>query len=773
MLKLVKYLKPFALTIVLIFLLLFAQAQTDLALPDFMSDIVNVGLQGGGIEDAVPVALRASELDKLQLLMSEADQKVVSSHFERLSLASSSGGTADALVREYPILASESVARPLPMTGDERAALDRILTRAMALYQGITSGKTLGNSPTPAPSGTAIPAGTNPSAIPAAGTNPAAGTTGTNPAAIPAGTDPFAVLRSMPAATRTAMLAQADTALAAMSDTMLQQAAKVWLKAEYSKVGLDTGSIQNRFILRTGGLMLLIALLGAICTILVGFLSARVAAGLARNLRHQVFRKVESFSTSEFDRFSTASLITRSTNDIQQIQMTLVILLRMMFYAPIMAIGGIIKVVRSDVSMTWIIGAAIAMLLTLILVLFTVALPKFKIVQKLVDRLNLVTREILTGLPVIRAFNTDRHQEAKFDVANRDLTNVNLFVSRMMVLMMPFMMLIMNGVTLVIVWVGAKQIDLGAMQVGDLFAFMQYSMQIIMSFLMFSFVFILLPRASVSAQRIDEVLRTEPEIHDPQAPAAFPADGRGEIVFRQVGFRYPNAEENVLCDISFTARPGETTAFIGSTGSGKSTLVNLIPRFYDVSEGEILIDGVDIRTVSQQDLRARIGYVPQKGVLFTGDIAGNIRYGRPEATDEEVRHAAATAQAADFIESSDEGYGKTIAQGGSNVSGGQKQRLSIARALARKPSIFIFDDSFSALDFQTDARLRRALKSDTKDATVLIVAQRIGTIMNAEQIIVLDQGQIAGIGTHQSLMVSCPVYQEIAYSQLSKEELAV
>lgn len=745
MLKLVKYLKPFALSIVLIFLLLFAQAQTDLALPDFMSDIVNVGLQGGGIEDAIPVALRASELDKLLLLMSEADQQVVSSHFERLSLASSSGSTADALVRKYPILVSEPVARPLPMTADERAALDRILTKAMALYQGISSGKALDNSPILAPAGTAIPAGT----------------------------DPFTVLRSMPAATRTAMLAQADTALAAMSDTMLQQAAKVWLKAEYAKVGLEAGSIQNRFILRTGGLMLLIALLGAICTILVGYLSARVAAGLARNLRHQVFRKVESFSTAEFDRFSTASLITRSTNDIQQIQMTLVILLRMMFYAPIMAIGGIIKIVRSDVSMTWIIGAAIALLLTLILVLFTVALPKFKIVQKLVDRLNLVTREILTGLPVIRAFNTDRHQEAKFDVANRDLTNVNLFVSRMMVLMMPFMMLIMNGVTLVIVWVGAKQIDLGAMQVGDLFAFMQYSMQIIMSFLMFSFVFILLPRASVSAQRIDEVLRTEPEIHDPQAPAAFPADGRGEIVFRQVGFRYPNAEENVLCDISFTARPGETTAFIGSTGSGKSTLVNLIPRFYDVSEGEILIDGVDIRTVSQQDLRARIGYVPQKGVLFTGDIAGNIRYGRPEATDEEVRHAAVTAQAADFIESSEEGYGKTIAQGGGNVSGGQKQRLSIARALARKPSIFIFDDSFSALDFQTDARLRRALKADTKDATVLIVAQRIGTIMNAEQIIVLDQGQIAGIGTHQSLMVSCPVYQEIAYSQLSKEELAV
>lgn len=737
MFKLIKYLKPFTLFIILIFLLLFAQAQTDLALPDYMSKIVNIGLQRGGIEDAVPEAMRASELDRLLLLMSDADQKTVLSRFERIDMKSSAGSDADALVRLYPVLKSEAIVRPLVMTADERIQLDSILSKAMTLYQGIASGKGSGMSQ------------------------------------LPAGADPFAVLASLPAASRQAIQDQAAKALSGISDVMQQQAAAVWVKVEYEKVGLAAASIQNRYILQMGGMMLLIALLGALCTIMVGFLSARVAAGLARNLRHQVFRKVESFSNMEFDTFSTASLITRSTNDIQQIQMTLVILLRILFYAPIMAVGGILKVVRSDLSMTWIIGAAIALLMTMILVMFIVALPKFKIVQKLIDRLNLVTREILSGLPVIRAFNTERHQEAKFDTANQDLTKVNLFVNRMMVLMMPFMMLIMNGVTLVIVWVGAHQIDQGFMQVGDLFAFMQYSMQIIMSFLMVSFVFILLPRASVSALRIDEVLQTETMIKDPPMPAAFPTEGRGEVTFRNVGFRYPSADENVLCDISFTARPGETTAFIGSTGSGKSTLINLIPRFYDVTEGEILIDGVDIRTVTQHSLRGRIGYVPQKGVLFTGDIASNIRYGRPEATDEEVRQAARTAQATEFIDASGEGYGKEISQGGSNVSGGQKQRLSIARALALKPSIYIFDDSFSALDFRTDAMLRKALKADTHDATVLIVAQRIGTIMTAEQIIVLDQGVIAGIGTHQELMRSCPVYQEIAFSQLSKEELAV
>ncbi|HEY5467003.1 MAG TPA: ABC transporter ATP-binding protein [Clostridia bacterium] len=715
MLKLIKYLKPFALSVILIFLLLFAQAQTDLALPDYMANIVNIGLQRGGIADAVPKEIRTSELDKLLMLMNESDRAMADSRFERV----------------------DTIARPLPLSADQRTQLGLVLTRAMTLYEGIASGQ------------------------------------GSGMGQLPAGSDPFAVLAALPAASRQAILDKAGESLAAIPEAMQQQAAATFITAEYKAVGLDTVSIQTRYILGMGGMMLLIALLGAVCTVAVGFLAARVAAGLARNLRNQVFRKVESFSNTEFDAFSTASLITRSTNDIQQIQMTLVILLRILFYAPILAIGGILKVVRSDISMTWIIAAAIAALMTMILVLFIVAIPRFKMIQKLIDRLNLVTREILTGLPVIRAFNAERHQEAKFDKANQDLTRVNLFVSRIMVVMMPFMMLIMNGVTLLIVWVGARQIDLGAMQIGNLFAFIQYSMQIIMSFLMVSFVFILLPRASVSAVRIDEVLQVEPTIRDPSSPEQFPSESKGEIEFRRVGFRYPGAEENVLSDISFTAKPGETTAFIGSTGSGKSTLVNLIPRFYDVTEGAILVDGVDIRKVTQKNLRERIGYVPQKGVLFTGDIASNIRYGRPGATDEEVRQAAQTAQALEFIDSSGEGFGKEIAQSGANVSGGQKQRLSIARALALKPSIFIFDDSFSALDFKTDAMLRKALKTDTAHATVLIVAQRIGTIMNADRIIVLDEGRISGVGTHRELMRDCPVYQEIALSQLSKEELAV
>lgn len=647
--------------------------------------------------------------------MNESDRAMADSRFERV----------------------DTTARPLPLSADQRTQLGLVLTRAMTLYEGIASGQ------------------------------------GSGMGQLPAGSDPFAVLAALPAASRQAILDKAGESLAAIPEAMQQQAAATFITAEYKAAGLDTVSIQTRYILGMGSMMMLIALLGAVCTVAVGFLAARVAAGLARNLRNQVFRKVESFSNTEFDAFSTASLITRSTNDIQQIQMTLVILLRILFYAPILAIGGILKVVRSDVSMTWIIAAAIAALMTMILVLFIVAIPRFKMIQKLIDRLNLVTREILTGLPVIRAFNAERHQEAKFDKANQDLTRVNLFVSRIMVVMMPFMMLIMNGVTLLIVWVGARQIDLGAMQIGNLFAFMQYSMQIIMSFLMVSFVFILLPRASVSAVRIDEVLQVEPTIRDPSSPQHFPPEAKGEIEFRRVGFRYPGAEENVLCDISFTAKPGETTAFIGSTGSGKSTLVNLIPRFYDVTEGAILVDGVDIRKVTQKNLRERIGYVPQKGVLFTGDIASNIRYGRPGATDEEVRQAAQTAQALEFIDSSGEGFGKEIAQSGANVSGGQKQRLSIARALALKPSIFIFDDSFSALDFKTDAMLRKALKTDTAHATVLIVAQRIGTIMNADRIIVLDEGRISGVGTHRELMRDCPVYQEIALSQLSKEELAV
>lgn len=534
---------------------------------------------------------------------------------------------------------------------------------------------------------------------------------------------------------------------------------------------VEQGSVQYTYILQTGGTMLLIALLGVIFAVLVGFLSSRVAAGLAKNLRSQIFRKVESFANAEFDHFSTASLITRTTNDIQQIQNTLVMLLRVLFFAPMMAIGGILKILAGDRSMGWIIALAILAVLTLIGAMFAIALPKFKVIQSLIDRLNLVTREILTGLMVNRAFNTQASMQEKFARANADLTNLNLFVSRAMSAMFPFMMLIMNFTTLAIVWVGGHQVDAGNMQVGDMMAFMQYATTILFSFLMVSMIFIMMPRASVAASRVVEVIDMDLSILDPEHPKKLAGPVQGEIEFKNVFFRYPGADDAVLNDISLIARPGQTTALIGSTGSGKSTLVNLIPRFYDVSEGQILLDGLDIRQLSQFDLRQAIGYVPQKGVLFTGDIKSNIGYGQPDADDQVIAEAAATAQALDFIDNTDEKYATIIAQGGSNVSGGQRQRLSIARALAKKPPVFIFDDSFSALDYKTDAALRQALKEKTADSTVIIVAQRIGTIRHAEQIIVLDEGRIVGRGTHSDLLKTCPVYAEIAASQLSAEEL--
>ena len=519
--------------------------------------------------------------------------------------------------------------------------------------------------------------------------------------------------------------------------------------------------------------MLGLAALGMAASILACLMASRVGAKVGRGLRRDTFRKVIGFSNAEFDKFSTASLITRSTNDIQQIQFLTVMILRIVLYAPVMAIGGILKVSKTNVDMFWIIGLAVLLIVMVVAVLFIVVMPKFKIVQNMVDKLNLVSREILTGLPVIRAFHTEKHEEERFDKANKDLTKLNLFVNRAMTFMMPTMMLVMNGITVLIVWVGGHSINDGAMQVGDMMAFIQYAMQIIMSFLMICMISVMLPRAAVSAERVDEVLKSETKIHDPKEPKTLPKNGKGEVAFEHVSFHYPGAEEDVLHDITFTAKPGETTAFIGSTGCGKSTLVNLLPRFYDVTGGEITLDGTDIRKYTLQDLREHIGFVPQKGILFSGTIASNLRFGAEDASDEQIREAAEIAQATEFIDSKQDGYESAIAQGGSNVSGGQKQRLAIARAIAKNPKIYVFDDSFSALDMKTDAALRRALETKTEHTTVIIVAQRISTILHADQILVLDDGKIVGKGTHEELLHNCEVYEQIARSQLSAKELGL
>jgi len=707
MLKLIKHLKPFAWSIVAIFALLFVQAMTDLALPGYMADIVNIGIQSSGIQNATPEAIRASEFDKLSLSMSENDKAEVSNYYTLLDKQTLPESDYTKYVKEYPALANESIYK---LNIDDKTVIDRL----DAIF-----GKSI----------IVVMAKEQPGA-----------------AAAPQ-------IELMPA-------------------KLIKQSSVAFLIREYEALGMDLTKIQSMYILRVGGLMLLITLLGAGCSVYVGYLSARVAAGLARNLRQQIFKRVENFSNTEFDKFSTASLITRSTNDITQVQMLLIMLFRTVFYAPILGVGGIIRVLGSEASMSWIIAAAVMAILTMIGVMLAIAIPKFKIVQKLVDKVNLVTREILSGLMVIRAFNTQKHEEEKFDIANKDLTKTNLFINRVVVLLMPAMMLIMNVVMITIVWIGAHQVDTGSVQVGDMMAFMQYSMQIIMSFLMVSMVFIMLPRAIVSVQRINEVLETEPVINDPKNPQKFNGDLKGQIEFQKVSFRYPSAEDDVLKNINFIAKSGQTTAVIGSTGSGKSTLINLIPRFYDVTGGSILVDGIDIREVTQHDLRDKIGYVSQKTLLFTGTIDSNIRYANENASVTDIEKFAETAQALDFIKENELGFETAVAQGGANLSGGQRQRLAIARALAKRPELFIFDDSFSSLDYTTDAALRRALRKETGNATVLIVTQRISTIMGSDQIVVLDHGEVVGIGKHKELMKSCEVYREIAQSQLSKEELA-
>ena len=745
MLKLIKYLKSSVASILIIVVLLVGQAACDLTLPQYTSNIVNVGIQQGGVENAAPTVIRVSEMNKLFLFMSQAEQDTVLQSYKKLDKADMTAADADKALKKYPQLAKEPLYERTAKDDETIDALSRLLSKPMRVVMGFS------------------------------GDNEEMGAMANQMlSSLPpqmAGKDVFDVLAMMTDEQRSQMITAINDKMKEMPDSILEQSAVVFVKQEYQAVGIDTDKLQNNYVLLTGAKMLGLALLSMLLTVLVGFIASRVAASLGKELRGRVFRKVVSFSHAELDRFSTASLITRSTNDIQQIQMLFVMLLRIVFYAPIIGIGGVIKVLNTNTSMAWIIVVAVMAVLTLVIVLFAVAMPRFKIMQKLVDKVNLVTREILTGLPVIRAFSTQKHEEERFDKANKDLTRTNLFVNRVMTTMMPMMMLIMNGITVLIMWNGAHGVDAGSMQVGDLMAFMQYTMQIVMAFLMISMFSIMLPRASVSAGRIEEVLQTEPVIRDPEQTVSFDDAKRGLVEFKNVSFRYPGAEENVLENISFTAKPGETTAFIGSTGSGKSTLINLIPRFYDITEGELLVDGADVRRVSQHDLRAKIGYVPQKGVLFSGTIASNLRYGNNDASQEELDKAAQIAQAADFIGEKPDGFDSEISQGGTNVSGGQKQRLSIARAIAIHPEIYIFDDSFSALDYKTDVALRKALKEETAGSTVLIVAQRISTILHAEQIIVLDEGKIVGKGTHKELLKTCEVYQQIAMSQLSKEEL--
>ena len=731
--NLFKYAASYWKAMIAIMLILFVQAYCDLSLPAYTSNIVNVGIQQGGIEDEIPEQIAREEMDKLLLFVSEEDgQKVMDAYEE----------DTESYEKDAYVL-KESV------SGDEEQMkeLQDILKLPMMMTTGFESGSDM-TKEVESQLKSSLPDGT-----------------------VSEDTTIFDIMKMLPGEQRTAMVEKMGEQMDDLPDTILDQAAVSYCKSVYQDLGMDMEKIQTGYLAKTGGMMIALAFLGMAASVLVGFLASRVGASAGRDLRGRVFHKVVGFSNHEFNQFSTASLITRSTNDIQQIQMLIVMLLRMVLYAPILAIGGVFQVMKTNVSMSWIIGLAVIIIACMVLLLFVVAMPKFKMLQKLVDKLNLVTREILTGLSVIRAFSTEKHEEKRFDDANVELTKTNLFVNRAMTFMMPAMMLVMNGVSVLIVWTGAHGISDGQMQVGDMMAFIQYTMQIIMGFLMLCMISIMLPRAAVAADRVEEVLKSETIICDPERPEVLPEQGEGVLSFDHVSFKYPGADEDVLQDITFTARPGQTTAIIGSTGSGKSTLVNLIPRFYDVTEGKITIDGEDIRNVTQHELRDQLGYVPQKGVLFSGTIASNILYGNPDGSEETMMEAAKVAQAAEFIEEKPKCYDSRISQGGGNVSGGQKQRLSIARAIAKDPKIFIFDDSFSALDYKTDVTLRKALKEHTVNSTVIIVAQRISTILHAEQIIVLDEGKVAGIGTHKELLKNCDVYYQIAASQLSEKEL--
>ena len=723
MIKALRYLKPFWLSVIAIVALVFGQVQCELALPDYMSSIVTYGIQYSGITDTSPRAMRASVYQHMELFMDEEDKAAFEADYQLIKAGNST------YINDYPVLADEDIYIRTTDTDISELTEKPFLYVSMLENSDVLSQLGLDSSD-----------------------------------------QAFALLESNEAI-RTQFLSAAEERLSGYTDSNLSSAESMLLRQEYTALGMDIEHLQSSYIMHEGGWMLLIAAIGSICAIAAAFLSSRTATAACRNMRADVFAKVESFSTSEFNSFSTASLITRTTNDIQQIQQVMTMLLRIVLMAPMMGITSILKVLRYQ-DMVWILGLAIILILAIMLITFKFTMPKFTRIQKLVDRLNLVTREQLSGMLVIRAFNNQKTEEKRFDDVNREMTDVNIFVNRAMALITPIVTFLMSGVTILIIWFGAKQVDLGAMQIGDMMAYLQYAMQVLISFMIVAMIFIMIPRSSVSAKRIFDVLETQPSIKDPASPVHLPSEN-APVTFDHVSFRYPGAEEDVLHDISFTASPGETVAFIGSTGSGKSTLINLIPRFFDVSEGSIRFGETDIRTVTQKELRERIGYVPQKGVLFSGTVESNLKYANENADDSTIQKALEVSQSEEFVSRMPHRLQEPIAEGGTNVSGGQKQRLSIARALVRNADIYIFDDTFSALDYATEAKLRTQLTEMIKQthATVFIVAQRISTIMHADKIIVLDQGRMAGIGTHEELMKSCLVYQEIAHSQLSRKEL--
>ena len=727
MLKVLKNLKESALAVIAIILLLIVQANADLALPDYTSKIVNVGIQQSGVENTAPEVIRKSQMDNILKFTSDDE----------------------AILSDYTYVEDEDVYKQNKVNSAEQENLNNLMSKPIMVYQVLTSETYAGaikeemlvNVPQ-------------------------------QQKAMMAQMSMMDIVNGLNEEQINKMMEMIDEKLSSLSGTMLEQAAISWVKQEYEAVGIDMTAYQNKYLIKVGLQMLGIAFISMASAVCIMLLSSRVAARLGKTLREKVFEKVLNFSRKEFRDFSTASLITRSTNDIQQIQQLIAMLFRVVVYAPIIGIGGLIRVIQnSNTSMAWIIGLAILLILGIVLILFIVAIPKFKKLQELIDKVNGVSREILTGIPVIRAFSREKHEEERFEVENNKLMKANVFVNKAMSIMWPALTLVMNGISLLIIWIGGHNVDNGVMQVGDIMAFIQYTMQIVMSFLMISMISIMLPRAAVSASRINEVLDKEDSIKDPANPKEFDKNKKGLVEFKNVSFKYPDAEEDILENINFTAEPGKTTAIIGSTGSGKSTVVNLIPRFYDVTKGELFVDGVNVKNVKQKALRDIIGFVPQKGMLFSGTIESNIKYSDENMSDEQMKNAAQIAQATEFIESKPEKYNSEIAQGGSNVSGGQRQRLSIARAIAKDPEIFVFDDSFSALDFKTDSKLREALKEKTEGKTVIIIAQRISTILDADQIIVLDEGKIVGKGTHKELMESNEVYQQIALSQLSKEEL--